>query len=415
MTSNLFTLIFLISIFIYITILLWLNIRQNKAIVQSFDKVPSEFRKEITLKDHQKANEYTQAKLKLNNFEVIFSTTILLLWTLGGGLDYLDNIWQKQTNNILYAGVGFIVSLIMLGSLINLPFSVYQTFVLEQKFGFNQTNMKTFITDLLKSTLLVLVISLPLTYAILYLMGVMGEYWWFYVWLVLIVFSILIFWLYPAYIAPIFNQFKPLDNIKLKTKINNLLERTGFKSDGIFVMDGSKRTSHANAYFTGIGKNKRIVFFDTLIKGMNDNEVQTILAHEVGHCHHQHVIKHMISSFITSLLGLVLLSYLINQNWFFHGLGISHPSNHSALVLFTLTIPIFSFFIAPINNYLSRKHEFEADIFAAKHTNVNDLVSSLVKLYRDNATILEPDYLYSYFHDSHPSASIRINQIKTFK
>ncbi len=415
MTSSLFTLIFLIAVFIYITTLLWLNIRQNKAIIQSFDKIPSEFKKEITLKYHQKATEYTQAKLKLNHFEVIFSTTILLLWTLGGGLEYLDNIWQEQTNNISYVGVGFIVSLIMLGSLIDLPFSLYRTFVLEQKFGFNQTNIKTFITDLLKSLLLVLVIGLPLIYAILYLMGAMGEYWWLYVWLVLIVFSLLMFWLYPAYIAPIYNQFKPLDNIELKIKINNLLERTGFKSDGIFVMDGSKRTSHANAYFTGIGKNKRIIFFDTLIKGMSDNEVQAILAHELGHYHHQHVIKHMISSFITSLLGLVLLSYLINQNWFFHGLGISHPSNHSALILFTLTIPVFSFFIAPINNYLSRKYEFEADMYAAKHTNANDLVSSLVKLYRDNATILTPDYLYSSFHDSHPSALIRINQIKTYK
>jgi STE24 endopeptidase len=401
--------------FSYVIVLLWLNIRQSKAIVQSFDKIPSEFSKKITLKEHQKAAEYTQAKLKLNHFEVIFSTTVLLLWTLGGGLDYLDNIWQAQTDNALYIGVGFVVSLMMLGSLIDLPFSVYQTFVLEQKFGFNQTDMKTFIMDLLKGALLMLVIGLPLIYAILYLMGAMGEYWWIYVWLVLTGFSLLMFWLYPTYIAPIFNQFKPLDNLELKTKIDNLLKRTGFKSDGIFVMDGSKRSSHGNAYFTGIGKNKRIVFFDTLLKGMNDDEVQAILAHELGHFHHRHIKKHMINSFTISLLGLALLGYLIDQDWFFHGLGISHPSNHTALILFTLTIPVFSFFIAPINNYLSRKHEFEADAFAAKHTNADDLASSLVKLYKDNAATLTPDYLYSAFHDSHPSASIRINQLKTYK
>lgn len=415
MAFNLFTLIFLIVAFSYVIVLLWLNIRQSKAIVQSFDEIPSEFSEKITLKEHQKAAEYTQAKLKLNHFEVIFSTTVLLLWTLGGGLDYLDNIWQAQTDNALYIGVGFVVSLMMLGSLIDLPFSVYQTFVLEQKFGFNQTDMKTFIMDLLKGTLLMLVIGLPLIYAILYLMGAMGEYWWIYVWLVLTGFSLLMFWLYPTYIAPIFNQFKPLDNLELKTKIDNLLKRTGFKSDGIFVMDGSKRSSHGNAYFTGIGKNKRIVFFDTLLKGMNDDEVQAILAHELGHFHHQHIKKQMINSFIISLLGLALLGYLINQDWFFHGLGISHPSNHTALMLFTLTIPVFSFFIAPINNYLSRKHEFEADAFAAKHTNADDLASSLVKLYKDNAATLTPDYLYTAFHDSHPSASIRINQLKTYK
>ncbi|BBB22654.1 STE24 endopeptidase [Abyssogena phaseoliformis symbiont OG214] len=415
MTFNLFTLIFLIAAFSYVITLLWLNVRQSKAIIQSFDKIPSEFSKKITLKEHQKAAEYTQAKLKLNHFKVIFSTAILLLWTLGGGLDYLDNTWQAQTDNALYIGVGFVVSLMVLGSLIDLPFGVYQTFVLEQKFGFNQTSVKTFIMDLLKGTLLMLIIGLPLIYVILYLMSAMGEYWWIYVWLVLTGFSLLMFWLYPTYIAPIFNQFKPLDNVKLKTKIDHLLTRTGFKSDGVFVMDGSKRSSHGNAYFTGIGKNKRIVFFDTLLKGMNDDEVQAILAHELGHFHHKHIRKHMFSSFTISLLGLALLGYLINQDWFFHGLGISHPSNHTALILFTLTVPVFSFFIAPVNNYLSRKHEFEADNFAAKHTNADDLASSLVKLYKDNAATLTPDYLYSAFHDSHPSASIRINQLKTYK
>ena len=412
MRYNLFTLIFLIATLSYVLTLLWLNLRQHKSVTQSFNLVPSEFSERITLTEHQKAAAYTQAKLLVNHFEVIFSTVVLLVWTIGGGMNWLDGIWQAQTDNSLHIGLGFIVSLMIIGTLIDLPFSLYRTFVLEQKFGFNKMTGKTFAGDLLKEILLTLIVGLPLIYVILYLMREMGEYWWLYVWLVLTGFSLLMFWLYPTYIAPIFNKFKPLDNLELKTKIDRLLERTGFKSDGVFVMDGSKRSSHGNAYFTGIGKNKRIVFFDTLLEGMEDQEVEAILAHELGHFHHKHIRKHMISSFTISLLGLALLGYLINQPWFFHGLGVQTMSNHTALILFTLTLPVFSFFIAPISNYLSRKHEFEADAFAAKHTNADDLVSSLVKLYRDNAATLTPDKLYSAFHDSHPSASIRIAQLK---
>jgi STE24 endopeptidase len=412
MEFNTFTLIFLIAILGYVITLLWLNMRQDKAVANSFDAVPNEFNEKITLADHQKAAEYTQAKLLVNHFEIIFSTVVLLVWTLGGGLNWLDTLWQAQTDNTIYIGVGFIISLMIIGSLIDLPFSIYRTFVLEQKFGFNKMTAGTFAGDLGKEILLTLIIGLPLIYAVLYLMGAMGEYWWAYVWLVLTGFSLLMFWLYPAYIAPIFNKFKPLDNLELKAKIDNLLTRTGFKSDGVFVMDGSKRSSHGNAYFTGIGKNKRIVFFDTLLEGMEDQEVEAILAHELGHFHHKHIRKHMVSTFTISLLGLALLGYLITQEWFFDGLGVSTVSNHAALILFTLTMPVFSFFIAPISNALSRKHEFEADAFAAKHTNAVDLVSSLVKLYRDNASTLTPDRLYSAFHDSHPSASIRIAELK---
>jgi STE24 endopeptidase len=412
MEFNTFTLVFLIATLSYVITLLWLNVRQDKAVAKSFDAVPNEFGEKITLADHQKAAEYTQAKLLVNHFEIIFSIVVLLAWTLGGGLNWLDSIWQTQTQDTLIIGVGFIVSLMIIGSLIDLPFSIYRTFVLEQKFGFNKMTAGTFVGDLGKEILLTLIIGLPLIYAVLYLMGAMGEYWWAYVWLVLTGFSLLMFWLYPTYIAPIFNKFKPLDNLELKAKIDNLLERTGFMSDGVFVMDGSKRSSHGNAYFTGIGKNKRIVFYDTLLEGMEDQEVEAILAHELGHFHHKHIRKHMITSFAISLLGLALLGYLINQSWFFHGLGVETISNHTALILFTLTLPVFSFFIAPISNALSRKHEFEADTFAAKHTNADDLVSSLVKLYRDNAATLTPDKLYSAFHDSHPSASIRIAELK---
>ena len=412
MEFNIFTLVFLAATLAYVITLLWLNLRQDKAVAASFTGVPAEFSEKITLEQHQKAAEYTQAKLLVNHFEVIFSTLVLLAWTLGGGLNWLDQAWTGITDNTLYPGVGFIMSLMIIASVIDLPFSIYRSFVLEQKFGFNKMTAGTFINDLFKEFILMLVIGLPLIYAILYLMGAMGEYWWAYVWLVLTGFSLLMFWAYPTYIAPIFNKFKPLDNLELKAKIDNLLNRTGFKSDGVFVMDGSKRSSHGNAYFTGIGKNKRIVFFDTLLDGMEDQEVEAILAHELGHFHHKHIRKHMITSFSISLLGLALLGYLINQPWFFHGLGIDNPSNHTALILFMLVMPVFSFFIAPISNALSRKHEFEADSFAAKHTNADDLISSLVKLYRDNASTLTPDKLYSAFHDSHPSASIRINHLK---
>ncbi|MDC0888647.1 M48 family metallopeptidase [Candidatus Thioglobus sp.] len=412
MAFNLFTLIFLIATLSYVVTMLWLNLRQDKAVSKSFNAVPAEFSEKITLEQHQKAAQYTQAKLLVNHFEIIFSTLVLLIWTLGGGLNWLDTFWQTQGFDTINTGVLFIISLMVIGSAIDLPFSVYRTFVLEQKFGFNKMTMGTFIGDLFKGLLLMLVIGLPLIYAILWLMNEMGGLWWAYVWLVLTGFSLLMFWLYPSYIAPIFNKFKPLDNLKLKVKIDSLLIRTGFKSDGVFVMDGSKRSAHGNAYFTGIGKNKRIVFFDTLLEGMEDKEVEAILAHELGHFHHKHIRKHMISSFTISLLGLALLGYLINQPWFFNGLGVQTMSNHTALILFTLTLPVFSFFIAPISNALSRKHEFEADSFAAKHTNADDLISSLVKLYRDNASTLTPDRLYSAFHDSHPSATIRINHLK---
>ncbi len=414
MNFNLFTMIFLVATGCYLATLLYLNLRQNRAVKKSFDSVPQDFINNISIEEHQKAANYTQAKIKIGNIEMIFSSAILLIWTIGGGIDYLDQVWQSQTDNNLSLGVGVLISIMIIGSIIDLPFSIYRTFVLEQNFGFNKTNIKTFISDIIKALLITLAIGLPMIYLILYLMSIMGDEWWLYVWAVITTFSLIMLWLYPSYIAPIFNKFKPLDDVDLKNKIEDLLNRTGFKSDGVFVMDGSKRSSHGNAYFTGIGKNKRIVFFDTLLKGMEDKEVEAILAHELGHFHHKHIRKHMASSFAISLTGLALLGYLINKDWFFNGLGVSDPSNHTALILFALVIPVFSFFVSPIGNYLSRKHEFEADAFAAKHTNPKDLVSSLVKLYRDNASTLTPDPIYSSFHDSHPSASIRIRELKKY-
>ena len=414
MEFNFFTFIFLFAILTSVIALLWLNFRQDRAIKISFNEVPEGFKETITLEDHQKAGRYTQAKLLANHFEIIFSTIVLLIWTLGGAMNWLDVFWHEKISDPIWLGTVFILSIMLIASFIDLPFSIYRNFILEERFGFNRMTIKTFTSDLIKELILTLALGMPLIYAILYLMNMsaIGDYWWIYVWAILSLFTIIMMWIYPTFIAPIFNKFKPLENNSLRNRIDSLLERTGFGSDGIFIMDGSKRSSHGNAYFTGIGRNKRIVFFDTLLKGMEDEEIEAILAHELGHFHHKHVRQRIVSSFIFSLASLALLGYLIKQGWFFHGLGISEPSSHTALVLFSLTLPVFSFFITPISNLISRKHEFQADAFAASHTDANDLISSLTKLYRENSSTLSPDKYYSAFHDSHPSATLRIARLQ---
>ena len=414
MEFNFFTFIFLFAILTSVIALLWLNFRQDRAIKISFNEVPEGFKETITLEDHQKAGRYTQAKLLANHFEIIFSTIVLLVWTLGGAMNWLDVFWHEKISDPIWLGTVFILSIMLIASFIDLPFSIYRNFILEERIGFNRMTIKTFTSDLIKELILTLALGMPLIYAILYLMNMsaIGDYWWIYVWAILSLFTIIMMWIYPTFIAPIFNKFKPLENNSLRNRIDSLLERTGFGSDGIFIMDGSKRSSHGNAYFTGIGRNKRIVFFDTLLKGMEDEEIEAILAHELGHFHHKHVRQRIVSSFIFSLTSLALLGYLIKQGWFFHGLGISEPSSHTALVLFSLTLPVFSFFITPISNLISRKHEFQADAFAASHTDANDLISSLTKLYRENSSTLSPDKYYSAFHDSHPSAILRIARLQ---
>jgi len=414
MEFNFFTFTFLFAILTSVLALLWLNFRQDRAIKISFNEVPEGFNETITLEDHQKAGQYTQAKLLANHFEIIFSTIVLLIWTVGGAMNWLDIFWHERISDPILLGTIFILSIMLIASFIDLPFSIYRNFILEERFGFNRMTIKTFTGDLIKELILTLALGMPLIYAILYLMNMnaIGDYWWIYVWIILSLFTITMMWIYPTFIAPIFNKFKPLENNSLRNRIDNLLDRTNFGSDGIFVMDGSKRSSHGNAYFTGIGKNKRIVFFDTLLKGMEDEEIEAILAHELGHFHHKHVRQRIVSSFIFSLASLALLGYLIKQEWFFHGLGISEPSSHTALVLFSLALPVFSFFITPISNLISRKHEFQADAFAASHTDANHLISSLTKLYRENSSTLSPDKYYSAFHDSHPSAILRIARLQ---
>ena len=414
MEFNFFTFLFLFAILTSVIALLWLNFRQDKSIKNSFDNVPQGFSDNISLEDHQKAGKYTQAKLLVNHFEIIFSTLVLLIWTLGGAMNWLDQFWSLRISDPILMGTIFILSIMLIASFIDLPFSIYRNFILEQRFGFNRMTVRTFIGDLIKEILITLILMLPLIYAILYLMNLdaIRDFWWIYVWIIITLFTLTMMWIYPSFIAPIFNKFNPLDNEVLKNRITSLLERTGFGSDGIYVMDGSKRSSHGNAYFTGIGKNKRIVFFDTLLNGMEDKEIEAILAHELGHFHHKHTRQRMISSFVFSFVSLAILGYLINQVWFYNGLGISTPSAHTALVLFSFALPVFSFFITPFSNLMSRKHEYQADAFAATHTDAKDLISSLIKLYKENSSSLSPDKLYSAFHDSHPSAVLRIERLQ---
>jgi len=414
MEFNLFTFVFLFAILTSVLALLWLNFRQDKAINNSYNSVPEGFSESIKLEDHQKAGNYTKAKLLLNHFEIIFSTIILLVWTIGGGMNWLDIYWSQKITNPILMGTTFIISITMISSFIDLPFSIYRTFILEHKFGFNRMTIKTFIGDFFIDIAQGLIFMVPLIYAVLYLMGLeaIRDFWWIYVWILFSFFILTMMWIYPTFIATWKNKFKPLENEALRSRITGLLDRTGFKSDGIYVMDGSKRSSHGNAYFTGIGKNKRIVFFDTLLKGMEDKEIEAILAHELGHFHYKHNRQRIFSSLTFFFVSFALLGYLINQVWFYNGLGISKPSSHTALILFSFALPVFSFFITPIGNLISRKHEFQADAFAASHTDANDLISSLIKLYKENSSSLSPDKYYSAFHDSHPSAVLRIERLQ---
>lgn len=405
---HLFTLIFLVGLACSLGIQLWLSRRQLQHVTAHRGQVPEAFKDKISLEAHQKAADYTVARVRLGQIELILGGILLLLWTLGGGLELLDAAWRSLTWDPIMTGLGVMFSAMFIFGLLDLPLSLYGTFVIEQRFGFNRTTVKLFITDLIKQTLLGLVIGLPLAWLVLWLMQDAHPLWWFFVWAVWMGFSLLMMWAYPAFIAPLFNKFMPLDDESLKERIVNLLQRCGFTSKGVFIMDGSKRSSHGNAYFTGLGENKRIVFFDTLLNSLDPAEVEAVLAHELGHFKRKHIQKRILSMAVMSLLGLALLGWLIEQPALYHALGISQPSDYMALLLFMMVMPIFSLYLQPIFAYVSRKHEFEADDFAVAQSNANTLIQALVKLYKENANTLTPDPIYSAFHDSHPPAPVRI-------
>jgi len=392
---------------------LWLSQRQISHVNDHRTAVPEAFTSKIELTEHQKAADYTTTKVSFGRIELLYSSLLLLAWTLGGGLQWLDNMWLSLAWSPLWTGVAVMCSLLVIGEILSLPFSIYSTFSIEQRFGFNRMTPALYLADLLKQILLTLALGIPLLWVILWLMHHASTLWWLQVWAFWMGFSLFMFWAYPAFIAPLFNKFKPLEDGELRQRIEKLMQRCGFTSNGIFVMDGSRRSAHGNAYFTGIGQNKRIVFFDTLIESLNADEVEAVLAHELGHFKCKHIQKRLISTAAISLAGLALLGWLIEQPMFYHGLGVENMSKHMALILFMLVMPLLGIFIHPIFSWVSRKHEFEADSYAAKQTNANDLILALVKLYKENASTLTPDPLYSAFHDSHPPAPVRIAHLSS--
>lgn len=408
-----FSLVFVIALAGAVSLQWWLNRRQLRHIARNRAAVPAAFADRISLEAHQKAADYTSARVNLGQIELFYSTVILLLWTLGGGLDILDQLWGHTLSNPLWHGVAFIISMLIIGSLLDLPFSIYRTFVLENRFGFNRTKPGLFVADLLKGIGLTVLIGAPLLWVVLWLMNSAGSFWWIYVWAVWTGFSLLMMFIYPTWIAPLFNKFVLLEDTSLRDRIEQLLTRCGFTSKGIYVMDGSRRSSHGNAYFTGLGDNKRIVFFDTLLKSLRAEEIEAVLAHELGHFKRKHIRKQLIAMTILSFVSLGILGILIQQDWFFHGLGVSTPSTYTALVLFMLLLSVLGVYFQPLFSYFSRRHEFEADDFAASQSDARDLIRALVKLYEENANTLTPDPLYSAFHDSHPPAPVRIAHLST--
>lgn len=405
---NTFSWIFLAALAASLLVKLWLSLRHLRHVGANRNQVPAAFAGQIGLEAHQKAADYTVANTRQGRVELMYSSLLLLGWTLGGGLQWLDSTWQQAGWGSIPTGVAVLVSAFMVMALLELPFSLYHTFVIEERFGFNKTTPKLFAADLLKQSLLMLLLGIPLAWAALWLMKESGTLWWFYLWLLWAGFSLLMLWLYPTVIAPLFNKFTVLEDSDLQKRIQSLLDRCGFKSKGIYVMDGSRRSGHGNAYFTGMGQNKRIVFFDTLLKSLDADEIEAVLAHELGHFKRRHVTKRIITMMLMSLAGLALLGWLADQTWFYQGLGVLQPSNHMALLMFLMVSPVFTFFLQPVSAWFSRKHEFEADDYAASQASALDLVHALVKLYRENASTLTPDPLYSAFYDSHPPAPVRV-------
>lgn len=403
-----FTLLFLFMLALSTLMRLYLSQRQISHVSKNRAAVPEAFADRVTLEEHQKAADYTVAKVRFGRLPLIYDLVLLLIWTLGGGLDWLDRNILSLGLDPIVTGIAVILVYTFISALLELPFSIYNTFVLEEKFGFNRTTVKTFITDMLKGAVLGLLIGVPLLYVILWLMAQAGEQWWLYAWLVISGFSLFMMWVYPTWIAPIFNKFEPLEEGETLQRITDLLNRCGFSSNGVFVIDGSRRSSHGNAYFSGFGRNKRIVFFDTLLKMLSTDELEAVLAHELGHFKKKHIIQGMAISFATTLAGLAILAWLMKSEWFYTALGVSHPSTYMALLLFTLITPAFTFVLSPLLSIFSRKNEFEADAFAAEQTDAKHLIQALVNLYRENASTLTPDPLYSAFYDSHPPAPVRI-------
>jgi STE24 endopeptidase len=409
---NTLTIVFLAALALSASMRAWLIGRQIQHVDRHRNSVPKAFIDAIEPAAHQKAADYAVSKSRLSLIGLVLDTMLALLWTIGGGLALLDGIWRHANMSLLNTGILVIASYALINAMIELPLNVYSTFGIEARFGFNRTRVKTYLLDLIKLILLAVILGAPLLYAALWLMNRSGQLWWFYVWILWLSFSLVLTWAYPVLIAPLFNKFTPLEDAGLKQRIESLLHRCGFTSHGVFVMDGSTRSAHGNAYFTGLGRNKRIVFFDTLMDKLMPEEIEAVLAHELGHFRLRHVIQRLAVTAMLSLGGLAILGWLAGGDWFYHGLGVPQVSGYMALLLFSLLVPPFLSLLEPLRSAWSRRHEFQADAYASRHANGSALIRALVKLYRDNATTLTPDPLHSAFHDSHPPAPLRIARLE---
>ena len=393
----------------------WLGSRQIRHVARHRSAVPAAFSAQIDLPAHQKAADYTIAKTRLDLLSATLGAMVLLGWTLLGGLDWLNQALMSAMGPGLSQQIALVAAFSLIGGLIGLPLSWWATFRLEARFGFNRSSLGLWVADGIKSSLVGALIGLPLLAAVLWLMGAAGGTWWLWAWGLWMGFNLLMLVLYPTVIAPMFNQFKPLDDLELQGRVQSLMQRCGFTAKGLFVMDGSKRSAHANAYFTGFGAAKRVVFFDTLLAQLSPGEIDAVLAHELGHFKHRHILKRIVVLFALSGVGLAALGYAASQAWFYTGLGVMPslvaPNDALALILFMLFVPLVSYIVSPVASLRSRQDEFEADAYASEHAQASDLASALLKLYKDNASTLTPDPLYVRFYHSHPPASERLGRL----
>ena len=409
-----FTALFALTLVLGTLLKLWLASRHIRYVAQHRGAVPEAFSHTVALRAHQKAADYTIAKTRFGLLELALGTTVLLGWTLLGGLDALNVLLQGAVGGGMLQQLTLLLAFTLVGSLVELPLAWYQTFRIEARFGFNKMGLGMWLGDLLKSALIGLLIGLPIAALILWLMGAAGDWWWLWAWAVWMGFNLVLLMVYPTFIAPMFNKFKPLEDESLKRRVTALMQRCGFAAKGLFVMDGSKRSAHANAYFTGFGAAKRVVFYDTLLEKLSPAEVDAVLAHELGHFKHRHIVQRIVAMFAISLAGFALLGWLSTQAWFYAGLGVrpnlsaATPNDALALLLFMLVVPVFSLFVSPLFSQISRRHEFEADSYAVAQTSGADLSAALLKLYEDNASTLTPDPVFVKFYYSHPPASERL-------
>ncbi|WP_366853969.1 M48 family metallopeptidase [Propionivibrio sp.] len=402
--------LFLAALALMIVLRLILAWRQISHVMRHRSEVPTQFAGRVEIAAHQKAADYAIDRTRFGVLRLAVEILLLLAFTFAGGLQALHDFWSLRLSGLAY-DIALVFSVMFVSGIVDLPFSLYSQFVIEEKFGFNRMTLRLFVADLAKQAALGMVIGTPVLTAVLWLMAQRSSYWWLHVWLFWCGFNLLILFVYPSWIAPLFNKFTPLDDEPLKARIQALLQRCGFAASGLFVMDGSKRSNHGNAYFTGFGKTKRIVFFDTLLGRLQPVEVEAVLAHELGHFKHRHVIKRIVLIFGLSLAFLAALGQAIDADWFFYGLGVTTKNMALALILFFLVVPVFTFIFTPVTSLISRRHEYEADRYAADHASAASLIEALVKLYEDNASTLTPDPLHSLFYDSHPPAALRIARL----